>query len=330
MLRQTQRSFDASTMSVQQMRQGICWRLRFSVVGVAFLVSFVLMFVIARWNDVLIQSPNHAFNSPLEDEDILSLNRTVATLTKAFDNAGVTYFMTSGTLLGSYLHHGRIPWDDDVDLMVNSSDKQLVWNTLTALKPDYSLFLSGPMDSPYHWNFYPRFHGRWVPFRPFRWQFVDLLFFVENSTHVWNGSPNFPDERWPRRFVFPPRRRPFHELSLPAPCDTAMVLSINFDVNECRSRDSGHVYDLPLVRSAVAVPCSTLSARYPFVLTRHRLNGTSQHTASRCIRDTVARQPAHPTEDSCNWLLTSRDRSLFSLISSLVLTSTACERKHLL
>jgi len=255
--------------------------------SLAFLASCSLMFVVAQWNDLLVQSFQQAFSCPLNDEDVASLNRTLTILTRTLDENRVTYFMTSGTLLGSYRHHGRIPWDDDVDLMVNSSDKELVWNILTALKPDYGLFLSGGMDSPFHWNFYPRYDGRWVPFRPFRWPFVDLLFFVENATHVWNGSPYLPDERWPRRFIFPLRPRPFDNLLLPAPCDTAAVLAVNFDISQCRSRDRSHVYDLPMIQSALTVPCSVLTARYPFVLSRHHLNGTANDGQPTAVSETL-------------------------------------------
>ena len=274
-----------SIMLVQRIRHSRHWPRTFCLAFLMF--TLALMFVVARWNNLLVQSFSQAFTCPMDAEDLATLDRTLRILIKTLEQNNVTYFMTSGTLLGSYRHHGRIPWDDDVDLMVNSSDKELVWKILTALKPDYGLFLSGLMDSPYHWCFYPRFDGRYVPFRSFRWPFVDLLFFVENSTHVWNGSPNLSDERWPRRFVFPLRRRPFDNFSLPAPCDTAAVLAVNFDIDQCRSRDRTHLYDLPMIQSGLAVPCSTLTARYPFVLTRHHLNSTAHNGQPFAVSETL-------------------------------------------
>jgi len=48
--------------------------------------------------------------------------------------------MISGTLLDSYRrHHDHIPGDDDVDLMLNSSDKKRIYVALTALEPHYGL-----------------------------------------------------------------------------------------------------------------------------------------------------------------------------------------------
>jgi hypothetical protein len=220
------------------------------------------------------------FDTSLTDVDQHSLDITLNTLIQVLDRINVTYFMTAGTLLGSYRHHARIPWDDDVDILVRSTDKPIVWKALTALYPHYGLFLGGHIDRPYHWKFYPRrVHGNGVLFKPFRWPFVDLLFYVENETHVWNESPWFTDERWPRQAVFPLTRRPFGDLWLPAPCDTAAVLAVNFNTEICVSRSRSHIYDIPLLPgTSRSVPCSTLADRYPFVQRKTVANNANQVT----------------------------------------------------
>lgn len=43
----------------------------------------------------------------------------VGTIVGALREHNMTFMMMGGTLLGSYRHHGLIPWDDDVDLVVD-------------------------------------------------------------------------------------------------------------------------------------------------------------------------------------------------------------------
>ena len=38
----------------------------------------------------------------------------------------LTYFIAGGTLIGSWRHHGFIPWDDDADVYMHVKDKQRV------------------------------------------------------------------------------------------------------------------------------------------------------------------------------------------------------------
>jgi len=217
------------------------------------------------------------FASPFTKDDLRSLNLTLDTVLNVLNRLNVTYFMNGGTLLGSYRHHGRIPWDDDIDLMLNASDKQLIWRSLTALKPDYGLFLSGYLDSPYHWKVYPRRHGRAVLLKPYRWPYVDLLFFRENETHLCNESPWWRDECWSRSSVLPLRLRPFGDFYIPAPCDMERAVAVDYDTSVCVSRGWSHVYDLPMPWRSVTVPCATLAHLHPMVVRRSTVSSTGLH-----------------------------------------------------
>ena len=50
-----------------------------------------------------------------EREEILHL---VKQFKKLMKNINVPFFMYGGTLIGSYRHHGFIPWDDDIDFFI--------------------------------------------------------------------------------------------------------------------------------------------------------------------------------------------------------------------
>ena len=94
------------------------------------------------------------------------------------------------------------------------------------------------------------------------------MFFKEDGMYVWNESPKLSaKERWPRDLVFPLTRRPFDGLWLPAPCDTAAVLSNNYDIALCVTRSYSHVYDFSIkrYRKPSVVPCDQLAELYPLV-----------------------------------------------------------------
>ena len=63
------------------------------------------------------------FQQTMTEDDKLSMRETLRVFAGAMEAANLTYFMYSGTLIGSWRHHGPIPWDDDVDIMLNSSQK---------------------------------------------------------------------------------------------------------------------------------------------------------------------------------------------------------------
>lgn len=64
-----------------------------------------------------------AFQYPnFNQTDTMHLENIMQRICEAFAKSNVMYWMAAGSGIGSLFHHGRIPWDDDVDMYVAIED----------------------------------------------------------------------------------------------------------------------------------------------------------------------------------------------------------------
>ena len=77
--------------------------------------------------------PNLDVSILLSQADVNLLYKITDTTIQLFNQHNLAYWATDGTLLGIMRSQGFIPWDDDVDLAIDSKDKEL----LKSLKPQF-------------------------------------------------------------------------------------------------------------------------------------------------------------------------------------------------
>lgn len=205
------------------------------------------------------------FQSAISAEDKQLMLETLRVFTSALDAANITYMAYGGTLIGTYRHMGPIPWDDDVDLLLNASQKAQMKAAVAGLAPQYELYVSDDLLGAAPWKFYSSALEGFIH-RPFKWPYMDIFFFQENTTHIWDeASPSGP-YCFPKSQIFPLNRRPFEDIWLNSPCDIRQVLSKNYKVELCRSRQFSHSMEMPMLTFNIRdVPCSRLANNFPFV-----------------------------------------------------------------
>ena len=149
-------------------------------------------------------------------------------LLRHFDRAcrriGVDYAMDGGMLVGSMLHHGRIPWDDDFDAYVAASDERRLVRALS--RDGYVVASVGPYSKLWSGRTPKVDNGR-----PWNWPFLDIGWLAQNRTHVWERrsvEPRYRGHVYPREWVFPSVRRPYGPLVLAAPRAAARLLAYRF------------------------------------------------------------------------------------------------------
>ena len=204
------------------------------------------------------------FKVPISMVDSVKLQQIFRVFDAAMTSVNVSYFIIGGTLLGSYRNHGKIPWDDDGDVIFNNSDASTVKQVLSNFDPRFQVYAPDQIRKPYYMKFYPT-DGHQLTNYPYRSAFIDIYIYKENDTHLINMSPNFGDT-YAKQQVFPLVWRPFGELLLPAPCNPRKVMESNgINISMCRTHNWNHIVERGASAQRTEVPCVLLSELYPFV-----------------------------------------------------------------
>lgn len=147
---------------------------------------------------------------------------TLLEFTRVAKQLNFTYMLYGGSLLGSYRHHDLIPWDDDMDVQLEFSTKDTLLNKLSS--KEYKVVVAGAR---------LKFFNRNLTVKPdhkfyWRWPLLDICFYKENDTHLWDADKMFKRDVYPKKYVFPLTKRPFANHWFNVPKDPLMVLRISY------------------------------------------------------------------------------------------------------
>ena len=209
---------------------------------------------------------HQAYRPTLKLSEMRTIRDLMDKFHAAMTQAGLTYFLCSGTLLGSYRFHGIIPWDDDVDVYVMAEEKESVRHALRSLPDDYRLVSN--LEDQNRWKLFR--DSRSLPIHNFTWRFpfLDISFLGSNSTHVWDEDPGFASKyMFHTASVFPLTQRPFMGLLLNAPRDARAMLARTYNIDRCKTNTYTHKREKWLPKDSITtVDCEELSSIYPFVI----------------------------------------------------------------
>ena len=214
-----------------------------------------------------------------------------------FESHGVEYIMADGTLLGAYVMHDIIAWDDDADFLVSYEDYPKLKKMYQNETFQQSFQVHGYHDPTDEWALenlgtiyndtatlkFPRRRRKrrerpvWHKHKIYtansekiinrrrrkkiqwKWPFVDLKFYKKTDEYVYNYDHGIRTETLLEDF-YPIVKRPFAGLWLPSPKRADKYIRSKYKKFNCMTSQWDHQHERKLVtENKITHECSDLS-----------------------------------------------------------------------
>lgn len=191
-----------------------------------------------------------------------TLRRILSIFAEVADSNNFTHFLISGTLLGSYRHHGLMPWDDDVDILMRYAERDDILQVFRNYSKQNEIRVETGNQA--RMKIFHKYRSVAVRGWRYRWPTIDISFYDENDTHVWERSGWTKYHVLPKTLIFPLHPRPFETLMMNSPHDAFAILKLLYTDPTCVTLSWVHRTERH-PGSIKTFNCDIVRAFYPFV-----------------------------------------------------------------
>lgn len=172
----------------------------------------------------------------------------------------ISFFLYDGSLIGAYRHHGFIPWDDDIDIYVNASQRTELISAAKAYEPkDFRLYTH----TGFQWKFFHNTISKSYPNKPFRWPYIDIFFWVSDSNSFHDFTHDKKERKINLNLVFPLAYCLFEGVMLPCPRETKRFLSLKYNLETCVTNGYSHKFEVSMPWQK-SISCKELKPFFKF------------------------------------------------------------------
>ena len=180
-----------------------------------------------------------------------------------FQENGIDYTIGGGGLVGAYVMHDLLPWDEELDIMIHNSSKDKL---IELFKDDRHYGIQGHNKQSGQGKIVKLYFNssESVGKYPWKWPFIDVETYIEDGEQLKLADRSDRNISWPRDSHFPTHRRPFGPLWINVPRDPKMYLRAHYlHPFACHS----HNWDHKEARGqkVLRADCELLKTHYPFV-----------------------------------------------------------------